>query len=64
MLYSYNAAAVVVEMEGGTIPYLDKFAVSQAKQGEGTGEMLWECIERDFPQLFWRSKVTNRINPW
>lgn len=48
---------------GGT-PYLDKFVVSASRQGQGSGEMLWECLRRDLQTLFWRSRVTNPINPW
>ncbi|XP_037665988.1 N-acetylglutamate synthase, mitochondrial isoform X2 [Choloepus didactylus] len=61
----YNAAAVLT-MEpvlGGT-PYLDKFVVSSSRQGQGSGQMLWECLRRDLQTLFWRSRVTNPINSW
>nr|XP_018881720.1 N-acetylglutamate synthase, mitochondrial isoform X2 [Gorilla gorilla gorilla] len=60
----YNAAAILT-MEpvlGGT-PYLDKFVVSSSRQGQGSGQMLWECLRRDLQTLFWRSRVTNPINP-
>ncbi|XP_064598128.1 N-acetylglutamate synthase, mitochondrial-like [Liolophura sinensis] len=59
----YNAAALITT-EGLKVPYLDKFAVSMKAQGEGTGEMVWECVRKEFPQLFWRSKGDNPINPW
>ncbi|XP_062937531.1 N-acetylglutamate synthase, mitochondrial [Cynocephalus volans] len=61
----YSAAAILT-MEpvlGGT-PYLDKFVVSSSRQGQGSGQMLWECLRRDLQTLFWRSRVTNPINPW
>lgn len=45
-------------------PYLDKFVVSSSKQGQGTSHVLWECIRQDLGKLFWRSRATNRINPW
>ncbi|XP_051251088.1 N-acetylglutamate synthase, mitochondrial isoform X2 [Dicentrarchus labrax] len=45
-------------------PYLDKFVVSSSKQGQGTSHILWECIRQDLGKLFWRSRATNRINPW
>lgn len=48
---------------GGT-PYLDKFVVSSSRQGQGSGQMLWECLRQDLQTLFWRSRVTNPINPW
>ncbi|KAI0228499.1 N-acetylglutamate synthase, mitochondrial [Lamellibrachia satsuma] len=60
----YNAAAIVTKEPGVSTPYLDKFAVSLAKQGHGTGEMLWDLLTRDFKHIFWRSRGNNRINPW
>ncbi|XP_058559143.1 N-acetylglutamate synthase, mitochondrial isoform X1 [Neofelis nebulosa] len=61
----YNAAAILTSepVLGGT-PYLDKFVVSSSRQGQGSGQMLWECLRRDLQTLFWRSRVTNPINPW
>uniref|UniRef100_A0A1A7XTK6 N-acetylglutamate synthase n=1 Tax=Iconisemion striatum TaxID=60296 RepID=A0A1A7XTK6_9TELE len=61
----YSAAAIVtMEPVNGGMPYLDKFVVSSSKQGQGTSHILWECIRQDLGKLFWRSKATNRINPW
>ncbi|CAE1257125.1 NAGS [Acanthosepion pharaonis] len=60
----YSAAAIILSEENIDVPYLDKFAVSQKAQGEGTGEMLWACVRQDFKQLFWRSRGDNPINPW
>ncbi|KAM9597452.1 N-acetylglutamate synthase, mitochondrial [Trichechus inunguis] len=61
----YNAAAILTTepVLGGT-PYLDKFVVSCSRKGQGSGQMLWECLLRDLQTLFWRSRVTNPINPW
>ncbi|XP_058626277.1 N-acetylglutamate synthase, mitochondrial isoform X2 [Onychostoma macrolepis] len=61
----YSAAAIITTepVNSGT-PYLDKFVVSSSKQGQGTGQILWECIRQDVGKLFWRSRATNRINPW
>ncbi|XP_029294188.1 LOW QUALITY PROTEIN: N-acetylglutamate synthase, mitochondrial [Cottoperca gobio] len=61
----YSAAAIITmePVNSGTL-YLDKFVVSSSKQGQGTSHILWECIRRDLGKLFWRSKATNRINPW
>ncbi|OCT60043.1 hypothetical protein XELAEV_18046062mg [Xenopus laevis] len=61
----YNAAAIITKepVLGGT-PYLDKFVVSSGQQGQGSGQMLWECVRQDLKTLFWRSRVTNLINPW
>ncbi|XP_063815964.1 N-acetylglutamate synthase, mitochondrial [Pseudophryne corroboree] len=61
----YNAAAVITTepVLGGT-PYLDKFVVSSGRQGQGSGQMLWECVRQDLQTLFWRSRATNPINSW
>ncbi|KAM7386062.1 hypothetical protein PAMA_008942 [Pampus argenteus] len=61
----YSAAAIVtMEPVNSGTPYLDKFVVSSSKQGQGTSHILWECIRQDLGKLFWRSRATNRINPW
>ncbi|XP_078281069.1 N-acetylglutamate synthase, mitochondrial isoform X4 [Rhinoraja longicauda] len=61
----YSAAAIITtEAILNGMPYLDKFVVSTSKRGQGTSLMLWECIQQDFEALFWRSRTTNRINPW
>ncbi|XP_038132802.1 N-acetylglutamate synthase, mitochondrial [Cyprinodon tularosa] len=61
----YSAAAIItIEPVNGGTPYLDKFVVRSSKQGQGTSHILWECIRQDLGKLFWRSKATNRINPW
>ncbi|XP_068193998.1 N-acetylglutamate synthase, mitochondrial [Antennarius striatus] len=61
----YSAAAIITmeQVNGGT-PYLDKFVVSTSKQGQGTSQVLWEYISQDLGKLFWRSRATNKINPW
>ncbi|KAL2100569.1 hypothetical protein ACEWY4_002330 [Coilia grayii] len=61
----YSAAAIITteSVSSGT-PYLDKFVVSSSRQGQGTSHILWECIRQDLGKLFWRSRATNRINPW
>ncbi|KAM3863763.1 N-acetylglutamate synthase, mitochondrial [Diretmus argenteus] len=61
----YSAVAIITRepVSSGT-PYLDKFVVSSSKQGQGASHILWECIRQDLGSLFWRSRATNRINPW
>ncbi|XP_028821098.1 N-acetylglutamate synthase, mitochondrial-like [Denticeps clupeoides] len=61
----YSAAAIITRepVSSGT-PYLDKFVVSSSKQGQGTSQILWECIRQDLGKLFWRSGKKNHINPW
>lgn len=60
---SYRATAILTD--DGPIPYLDKFAVTAAAQGEGLAASLWDRLRRDTPKLFWRSRIDNQqINPW
>lgn len=60
---SYRATAILTDE--GPIPYLDKFAVTAAAQGEGLAASLWDRLRRDTPKLFWRSRIENhQINPW
>lgn len=64
-LFSYSAAAIItMEPVNNGTPYLDKFVVSSSKQGQGTSHILWDCIKQDLGKLFWRSRATNKINPW
>ncbi|KAK3519919.1 hypothetical protein QTP70_007303 [Hemibagrus guttatus] len=62
----YSAAAIITSepVSSGTALYLDKFVVSDSKQGQGTSQILWEYIRQDLSKLFWRSRASNRINPW
>lgn len=59
----YRAVAVVVDLGMG-VPYLDKFAVTDAAQGEGLGASVWRRLRRDEPRLFWRARTNNPVNPW
>jgi len=45
-------------------PYLGKFAVDRQSQGEGIGGEIWSMFCRDFPTVFWRTRVGNPIAPW
>jgi len=58
-----QAFGVVTTLSDGTA-YLDKLAVSPRLQGRGIGENLWYKITADFPELLWRSHVTNRYATW
>lgn len=58
-----KAFGVVTKLSDGT-PYLDKLVVSSQLQGRGIGENLWYQVTADFPQLLWRSHVTNRYATW
>ena len=59
----YRAVAIVVDIGAGT-PYLDKFAVTAAAQGEGLGASVWRRLRHDQPRLFWRARRNNPVNPW
>lgn len=59
----YRATAIVADL-GARVPYLDKFAVTAAAQGEGLGASVWRRLRKDQPRLFWRAKRDNPVNPW
>jgi acetylglutamate kinase len=56
-------AAVILTDEGG-YTYLDKFAVLDDAQGEGLGRAVWQVMRDETPQLFWRSRRGNAVNPF
>jgi acetylglutamate kinase len=56
----YRAAIVLEDVDGLT--YMDKFVVDPEAQGEGLGRAIWDVMRRQTPQLFWRSRRTNRVN--
>jgi len=58
----YSAAAIVTR--DGPAPYLDKFAVTPKAQGAGIGASLWNRLVANEPELYWRSRRANPINPW
>jgi acetylglutamate synthase len=48
----------------GPINYLDKFAVDPSAQGDKLGEVLWRAMTQREHKLYWRSRSSNRVNPW
>jgi acetylglutamate kinase len=58
-----RAAAVITKGVDG-LPYLDKFVVTSAAQGEGLGAAIWQVVRARFPALYWRSRNTNPVTPW
>jgi len=58
-----RAAAVMTRGVDG-IPYLDKFVVTSAAQGEGLGAAIWQVVRARYPALYWRSRNTNPVTPW
>ncbi|MBU6248979.1 MAG: acetylglutamate kinase [Xanthomonadaceae bacterium] len=56
-------AAMILTLEG-ELPYLDKFAVLDEAQGEGLGRAVWQVMREQHPQLFWRSRHGNPVNPF
>jgi acetylglutamate kinase len=59
---NYRAAVILTQEEGMT--YLDKFAVLDDAQGEGLGRAVWQVMRDENPQLFWRSRNGNAVNPF
>ena len=60
---SGQAVALVTEGHDGK-PYLNKFAVTPQAQGQGLGKAIWEQMLLIYPQIYWRSRSTNKINSW
>lgn len=58
-----RAAAVMTNGVDG-LPYLDKFIVTSAAQGEGLGAAIWQVVRARYPALYWRSRNTNPVTPW
>ena len=55
--------AMILTTENG-LAYLDKFAVLDDAQGEGLGRAVWLVMREQNPQLFWRSRPGNPVNPF
>ncbi|MGD9020414.1 MAG: acetylglutamate kinase [Lysobacterales bacterium] len=60
---SGRATAVITKGLDG-LPYLDKFAVTSAAQGEGLGAAVWQVVRARYPALYWRSRYANPVTPW
>jgi acetylglutamate kinase len=65
VLLSETGRAAAIMTEGvDELPYLDKFIVTSAAQGEGLGAAVWQVVRARYPALYWRSRNTNPITPW
>ena len=58
----YRATAIVTWQRSK--PYLDKFGVTAAAQGEGIGASVWRRLRQEQKRLFWRARHNNPVNPW
>ncbi|MEP3889882.1 MAG: hypothetical protein ABJN69_05400 [Hellea sp.] len=58
----YRGGAIFTQLAG--LPYLSKFWVSRAAQGEGIARDLWDKMSQDIPAFFWRSRMGNPFNDW
>lgn len=63
---NYRAAMILTREHIGEqgLTYLDKFAVLDEAQGEGLGRAVWLVMREENPQLFWRSRHGNNVNPF
>ena len=59
---NYRAAVILTREPEGA--YLDKFAVLDEAQGEGLGRAVWQVMREENPDLFWRSRHGNSVNPF
>ena len=60
---SGQAVALVTQGHDGKA-YLNKFAVTPQAQGQGLGKAIWQHMLSVYPQIYWRSRSTNKINMW
>ena len=58
----YRGGAIFTRLSG--LPYLSKFWVSKAAQGEGIARDIWDRMCADTPAFFWRSRMENPFNDW
>lgn len=58
---SYRAAAIICDGPQG-IARLDKFAVTEAAQGEGIGSALWHRVRKSHAAMYWRARPGNPVN--
>ena len=58
----YRGGAIFTQLAG--LPYLSKFWVSKAAQGEGIARDIWDLMCADIPAFFWRSRMGNPFNEW
>ncbi len=60
--HDYRGGAILTRLAG--LPYLSKFWVSSAAQGEGLARDIWDVVCRDVPAFFWRSRRDNPFSDW
>ena len=58
----YRGGAIFTQLAG--LPYLSKFWVSKAAQGEGIARDIWDKMCGEIPAFFWRSRMENPFNEW
>ena len=58
----YRGGAIFTQLAG--LPYLSKFWVSKAAQGEGIARDIWDVMCAEIPAFFWRSRMGNPFNDW
>ncbi len=56
------ALVSTIDTKMGPVPWLDKFAVSDAARGEGLARSVWRQMISDHDHLMWRSRANNPIN--
>jgi len=59
---NYRGGAIFTQRAG--LPYLSKFWVSKAAQGEGIARDIWDMMCADISAFFWRSRMGNPFNDW
>jgi len=59
-----SQAAALITKGHNDIAYLNKFAVTPLAQGQGLGKSIWQQMLLSYPQIYWRSRIDNKINSW
>eukprot|EP00494_Astrolonche_serrata_P005008 UN05023 len=60
---TYNGVAIILKDESG-FDLMDKFAVRSLSSNSGMGARLFANVRNNHPNLIWRAKSKNPINPW
>jgi acetylglutamate synthase len=62
VIYEKDFEGVAIMKAVGDIPYLDKFAVTQIRQGTGLGQSIWDEMKKYYPKFAWRASLNNPVN--
>ncbi len=64
IIHQKNWEAIAIIKKIDSVSYLCKYAVAPFRSGTGLGKALWNHFIKKYPNLIWRSKPYNKINPF